>query len=199
MVLPPALTARHITLLIPHNLQMLNYINHWQSECNLHLTLEDCKDTFWLMQRTDPFCKCIYKWLLSGKAPLHEVDTFIHIKGLLYKHVMDLNKKFLALVIPKSWHFMVLVKAHDKLGHQGVNRTYHLIKCQYYWKGMNKDICKYINNCALCKREKARTQVYPLQMTDIPRQTFWQDSHRPGLRSQHLCIEGINILLSLII
>ena len=59
---------------------------------------------------------------------------------------------------------MVLVEAHDKLGHQGVNRTYHPIKCQYYRKGMNKDICKYINNCALCKREKAMTQVYPLQM-----------------------------------
>ena len=43
---------------------------------------------------------------------------------------------------------------------------------QYYWKGMNKDICKYMNNCVLCKREKARTQVYYLQMTDIPNRTF---------------------------
>ena len=32
---------------------------------------------------------------------------------------------------------------------------------------MNKDICKNITNCALCKREKVRTQIYPLQMTDI--------------------------------
>ena len=23
--------------------------------------MEDCKDTHWLMQRTDPFCKCIFK------------------------------------------------------------------------------------------------------------------------------------------
>ena len=37
---------------------------------------------------------------------------------------------------------------------------------------MNKDICKYINNCALCKMEKASTQVYPLQMTDIPDTPF---------------------------
>ena len=37
---------------------------------------------------------------------------------------------------------------------------------------MNKDIHKYITNCALCKREKARTQVYPLQMTDIPDRPF---------------------------
>ena len=32
---------------------------------------------------------------------------------------------------------------------------------------MNKDIHKCITNYALCKREKARTQVYPLQMTDV--------------------------------
>ena len=67
---------------------------------------------------------------------------------------------------------MVLIKAHEKIGHQGVNRTYHLIKCQYYRKGMNKGSQKYINNCALCKRKKARTEVYPLQMTDIPDKPF---------------------------
>ena len=37
---------------------------------------------------------------------------------------------------------------------------------------MNKDIDKYINNCALCKREKGRTQVYPFQITDIPIRPF---------------------------
>ena len=37
---------------------------------------------------------------------------------------------------------------------------------------MRKDIHKYVNNCALCKREKAKTQVYPLQMTDIPDRPF---------------------------
>ena len=34
------------------------------------------------MQRTDPFCKCISKWLLNSKAPQHEFDTFTHLKGL---------------------------------------------------------------------------------------------------------------------
>ena len=64
------------------------------------------------------------------------------------------------------------MEAHDKLGHQGNNRTYCLIKCQYYWKGMNKDIRKYIANCALCRRDKAKVQQYPLQMTEIPDRPF---------------------------
>ena len=124
------------------------------------------------MQHTDPFCKCISKRLLNSKAPHHEADTSTHIKRLLYKHMSDASKQFLTLVIPKSWKFTILVEAHDKLGHQGNNHTYCLIKCQYYWKGMNKDIRKYIANCVLCRRDKAKVQQYPLQMTEIPDRPF---------------------------
>ena len=119
------------------------------------------------MQKTDPFCKCISKWLFNGKAPHHKAYTFTHINDLLYKHAMDATQKFLALVIPKSWHFTVLIKVHEKLGHQGINRTYHVIKQQYYWKGMNNDICKYTAKCVLYKRERAKMQMYPLQMMHI--------------------------------
>ena len=120
------------------------------------------------MRRTDPFCMCISKHLLNGKAPRHEADLFLHIKGLLYIHVTDSNQTFLALVIPKAWKDTVLLEAHDKHGHQGVTHTYCLIKLQYYWKGMKKYIRKYIANCTLCHREKAKAQSYPLQMTETP-------------------------------
>ena len=110
----------------------------------------DHLDALMQMQRTDPFCKCISKRLLNGKAPHHEFDTFTHMKGLFYKHVTDTGKQFLALVIPKSWKYTVLVEAHDKLGHQGNSCMYCLIKRQYYWKWMNKSIRKYFANSVLC-------------------------------------------------
>ena len=85
-----------------------------------------------------------------------------HVKGLLYKHIMDAGKKFLTLVIPKSWKYTVLMEAHDKLGHQGNSCTYCLIKCQYYWKGMNKDIEKYISKlCSLLMR-KSQSSTIPI-------------------------------------
>ena len=99
---------------------------------------------------------------------MHEADLFIHVKGLLYKHVTDSHQRFLALLIPKAWNHMLLVEAHDKLGHQGSTWTYCLIKQQYYWKGMNKDIQKFIAQCVLCCREKVKVQAYPFQMTEIP-------------------------------
>ena len=37
---------------------------------------------------------------------------------------------------------------------------------------MNKDIQKYIANCALCHREKPKIQHYPLQMMEIPDRPF---------------------------
>ena len=132
----------------------------------------DHLDALLQMQRTDPFCTCISKRLLNGKAPHYEFDTFTHVKGLLYKHVTDAGKKFLALVIPKAWKYTVLVEAHDKLGHQGNSCTYCLIKHQYYWKGMNKDIRKYIANCILCRWDKAKVQQHPLQMTEIHDRPF---------------------------
>ena len=85
---------------------------------------------------------------------------------------MDSGKQFLALVILKSWKYTVLVEAHDKLGHQGISCTCCLIKRQYYWKGMNKDIRKYITKCVLCRRVKAKVQHYPLQMMEIPDRPF---------------------------
>ena len=139
---------------------------------NTKMLTADRLEALLQMQRTDPFCKCISKWLFNGKALQHEFDTFTHVKGLLYKHIMDSGKQFLALIIPKSWKYTVLVEAHNKLGHQGNSHTYSLIKRQYYWKGMNKDIRKYIVNCVLCWREKAKVQHYPLQMMGIPDRPF---------------------------
>ena len=80
------------------------------------------------MQETNPFCKCISKCLSNGKAPQHETDLFTQVRGLLYKHVTYFGQKFLALIIPKSWKYAVLVEAHNKLGHQGNTHTYCLIK-----------------------------------------------------------------------
>ena len=132
----------------------------------------DRLEVFLQMQKTDPFCKHISKHQFNGKAPKHEMDLFTHIRGLLYKHITDSGQEFLALVIPKSWKYTILVEAHDKWGHQGNTCTYCLIKHQHYWKGMNKDIRKYVANCTLCHREKAKIQNYPLQMTEIPNRPF---------------------------
>ena len=96
------------------------------------------------MQSTDSFCKRIVKRLLNKTALEHELKTFFIHNGLLYRYASDHSKDFCALVIPKAWRYTILVETHDKMGHQGNNWTYSLIKRQYYWKGMAKDVKDYI-------------------------------------------------------
>ena len=38
----------------------------------------DCTEALLQMQKTDPFCKCISKRLLNGKAPHHEFDILLN-------------------------------------------------------------------------------------------------------------------------
>ena len=80
------------------------------------------------IQSMDPFCKHIMKRLLNKTAPKHELDIFFIHNGLLYRYASDQSKDFCALVIPKAWRYTILVETHDKMGHQGNNRTYSLIK-----------------------------------------------------------------------
>ena len=143
---------------LPLHSQMLYQMYQKQKILHQKSLTADRLQALLQMQKTDHLCKGISKRLSNGKAPQHETDLFTHVRGLLYKHILDSGQKFLALVIPKSWKYTVLVEAHDKLGHQGNTCTSCLIKHQYNWKGMNKDIRKYIANCTLCCREKPRSR-----------------------------------------
>ena len=53
----------------------------------------DRLDALLQMQKKDTFCKCISKHLSNGKAPKHKADLFLHVKGLLYKHVTNSHQK----------------------------------------------------------------------------------------------------------
>ena len=51
----------------------------------------------------------------------------------------------------------IIKKRHDRLiaGHFGQQRTYELIKRDFYWPNMLIDIQKYINSCSICQKIKS--------------------------------------------
>ena len=111
----------------------LNKDNTQRTEVSKDATSNSCKDnpkdtSIKEMQSTDPFCKHIVKRLLNKTAPKHELNTFFIHNGLLYRYASDHSKDFCVLVIPKAWRYTILVGTHDKMGHQGYNRMYSLIK-----------------------------------------------------------------------
>ena len=118
------------------------YMMFNEMDIMIYLWCDNCVIMFWWIKWVltkiwfllcFTFCNIssVSKHLFNGKAPQHKTDVFTHIKGLLYKYVMDSGKQILALVIAKSWKYMALVEAHNKLGHQGNSCTYCQIKRQY--------------------------------------------------------------------
>ena len=109
----------------------INTDNTPRTEVSKETANNNCEENYTSvkeMQSTDPFCKYIMKRLLNKTAPKHELDIFFIHNGLLYRYASDHSKDFCTLVIAKAWRYTILVETHDKMGHQGNNRMYSLIK-----------------------------------------------------------------------
>jgi hypothetical protein len=54
-------------------------------------------------------------------------------------------------------------EAHEPpvFAHGGQNKTIYLLKQDYWWEGMTKDIKRYIKNCQKCGRNKTRHDKTP--------------------------------------
>ena len=135
---------------------------------------EDHRDALLQIQGTDPFFKHISKWLFNGKAPYHEAGSFIHIKGLFYKHAMDITQKFLALVIPKSWCFTVLIEAHNTLGQQGISPHQMIVLLEGNGQGHLQIHCKLHP----VQEEKGKNENIPIRDDKYTGSNLWQNCHR---------------------
>ena len=84
-----------------------------------------------------------------------------------------------ALMVPKhdSLRQDCLYNLHDASisGHPGIRRTKKLVRRSYWWPGMDTDIESYVQTCATCQRDKARTHAatVPLLPLEVPG-TPWQ-------------------------
>ena len=43
-------------------------------------------------------------------------------------------------------------------GHPGIKKTQELVKRQFWWLQMNKDIAEYVKGCILCQQNKSNQQ-----------------------------------------
>ena len=84
-----------------------------------------------------------------------------------------------ALMVPKYDLLRqdVMYNLHDASisGHPGVRRTKKLVRRCFWWPGMDTDIGAYVQTCATCQRNKARTHsaTVPLLPLEVPSRP-WQ-------------------------
>lgn len=84
-------------------------------------------------------------------------------QGLLYHVFEDVRhgecyQFFLPLSLKKS----VLEYVHNSMGHQGIERTLHLLRRRCFWIGMHNDVEKLIKDCQRCVMTKLpQSRVHP--------------------------------------
>ena len=94
------------------------------------------------LQDWDTFCHHILHQLHKEKLP---VNHPYNIENNILKHRLILSEQtFYPIVLPCMLIGHVLELAHNKLGHDGISRTYAMLKRLNYWKGIKASITKHI-------------------------------------------------------
>ena len=74
--------------------------------------------------------------------------------------LMTINQRFEVIVLPQALTEPALQSAHEGLGHNGIPRTYALLRRQYYWKGLKPSVTKHVKQCILCQgHNKPSSQI----------------------------------------
>ena len=69
------------------------------------------------------------------------------------------------IIVPSSLQIMTLQKLHE--GHLGIQRCRLRTKMAVWWPGLNKQICRKIQNCQVCtKRNQPHTE--PMLSPTLP-------------------------------
>ena len=120
------------------------------------------------LQDRDAFCHCILQQVRKSKQ---SVCQSYKIKNDILKCRQSTNGQlFNPIVLPRMLIGHILELSHNKLGHNGINRTYTMLKRLYHWKGMKASITKHIKNCDVY--QKCNLQVVPYAKLHFNTATF---------------------------
>ena len=93
----------------------------------------------------------LYSWM-------REYTRYVFYKDLLHRRVDDpVHGITYQLLVPSILQPVLIETAHNKWGHQGVSRTYSLLKQRCYWPGLHWNVKQYVNKCLDCTVAKAPT------------------------------------------
>ncbi|KAJ8377727.1 hypothetical protein AAFF_G00254610 [Aldrovandia affinis] len=122
-------------------------------------------------QQVDPVIKAFVRYWVQGRKPgpverakedsqtlelLRQWERVVQEGGVFYRLFQDTRQgQVKQVVLPYSLQGEVLQRMHEGHGHQGVERTFRLIRARCYWPGMYQDIEAYCKQCRRCIVSKA--------------------------------------------
>ena len=129
------------------------------------ITLPLDNDMLSKLQLQDAFCANILAQIEKGN--ITEGQMYKVQNKLLKRYVVDGNKTYETVVLPRALITQILKMAHDDLGHNGTHRTYMLLKRLYYWKGLKPSVMKNIQRCYHCQRRNKQVVKYATLHFDV--------------------------------
>ena len=96
--------------------------------------------------------------LKNGK--LHDKNPYYIEENILKRYVEDNKQRFKVVILPQVLVEPALQLAHEGLGHNGIPKTYALLRWQYYWKGLKPSVTKHVKQCTLCLKHNKQVVKY---------------------------------------
>ena len=91
------------------------------------------------------------------QAWLKEWPNLSERDGVLYRVSNDcVHGPIYQLLVPGVLRAIVLQAVHDQWGHQGVGRSYGLLKARCFWPGMSRQVRDFVRKCFHCTVAKAQ-------------------------------------------
>ena len=98
--------------------------------------------------------------------------------GLLWFWPSNIRKSRLCIPDNGRLKERVIREKHDVFtsAHPGVGKTEFSVQQDYYWKGLSRDVDRYVASCETCQRVKARQTKPPGTLNPLPiPETRWAD------------------------
>ena len=102
---------------------------------------------------------------------------------VLYRRVVLNDEEKLQIVVPTVLIPQVMDHLHDRVGHQGVERTLSLLKSRFYWPDMEANVKSYCKKCVRCSTAKL----------ELPRQKTKMSHLVAKEPNQMLCIDFLKL------
>jgi transposase InsO family protein len=102
------------------------------------------------------------------KIPATVIDDILYVRTSLQKgHVIRNN---LRIAVPSAMRKEILTKAHNSWigGHGGRFKTTEHLQGEFWWPGMDADICSHVATCITCQAATNNNKTNPPPFVPLP-------------------------------
>ncbi|EGT56984.1 hypothetical protein CAEBREN_22921 [Caenorhabditis brenneri] len=110
-------------------------------------------------------------WKLKPKSEVEKSWHHVKDRLKLIRNCLLLDDR---VVVPKVLQAKVLQQLHE--GHPGVVKMKHKARSFVYWKGLDSQIEKVVQNCCSCQENAKMPRVVPLKPWPVP-EAVWKRVH----------------------